>query len=148
LVDDAARYISINFLKKKDEVAQKVIEYLLHLKTHGKFPKAIRMDHSKEIINETLGTWCHENGIDIQMTAPYSPSQNRVVERVNRTVVALARVMINKLDLPHFLWEFVVSHMVYLRIVFESLVQSGFLPTSGGNRGPDQFIYFKYYMQL
>jgi hypothetical protein len=76
LVDDAARYTTIDFLKKKDEVAQKVIKYLLHLKTHGKCPKAIRMDRGKEFINETLKTWCHENGINIQMTVPYSPSQN------------------------------------------------------------------------
>jgi hypothetical protein len=32
LIDD---YITIDFLKKKDEAAQKVIEYLLHLKMHG-----------------------------------------------------------------------------------------------------------------
>ena len=32
-------------------------------------------------------------------------------------------------------------------IVFVSPVWSSFLPISKGNRGPDQFIYFKYYMQ-
>jgi transposase InsO family protein len=73
------------------------------------------MDQGKEFINETLKTWYCENGIDIQMTAPYSPSQNGVKERMNRTRVELARAMINKLDLPHFLWELAASHMVYLR---------------------------------
>jgi transposase InsO family protein len=73
------------------------------------------MDRSKEFVNDTLKTWCRENGIDIQLTAPYSPSQNGVAERMNRTIVELARAMINKRDLPHFLWELAVSHAVYLR---------------------------------
>jgi hypothetical protein len=34
-----------------------------------------------------------------------------------------------------------------LRLVFKSPVWSGFLPTSGGNHGPDRFIYYRYYMQ-
>jgi hypothetical protein len=58
LVDDATCYITMDFLKKKDKAAQKVIEYLLHLKTHGKPLKAIRMDHVKEFVNDTLKTWC------------------------------------------------------------------------------------------
>jgi hypothetical protein len=33
---------------------------------------------------------------------------------MNRTVVELARAMINKQDLPHFLWELAASHAVYL----------------------------------
>jgi hypothetical protein len=47
----------MDFLKKKDEAAQKVIEYLLHLKTHRKTLKMIRMDCGKEFVNETLKTW-------------------------------------------------------------------------------------------
>jgi transposase InsO family protein len=73
------------------------------------------MDRGKEFINETLKTWCRENGIDIQMTMPYSPSQNGVAERMNRTIVELARAMINKLDLPHFLWELAAAHAVHLQ---------------------------------
>jgi hypothetical protein len=38
-------------------------------------------------------------------------------------------------------------HHVDPQIVFESPVRSGFLPTSGGNHGPDWFMYFKDYMQ-
>jgi hypothetical protein len=33
-------------------------------------------------------------------------------------------------------------------VVFESPVRSGFLPPSGCNHRPDQFIYFKIYLQL
>jgi hypothetical protein len=113
-IDDAGWYTTVNFLKKKDEAVQKVIEYLTHLKTQGRSPKAIRFDHGKEFINETLNKWCHENRIQIQMTAPYSPSQNGVTEWMNRTIVELLRVMINSQDLPHFLWELAAAHAIYL----------------------------------
>jgi len=47
------------------------------------------------------------------MTAPYSPSQNGVAERMNRTLVELARAMMR--ELPQFLWEYAVNHASYLQ---------------------------------
>jgi len=93
-VDDSERFVTTEFLKTKGQAAQKVIEYLTHLKTHERNPKAIHIDRGKEFVNETLNKWCRYHGIDIQMTAPYSPSQNGVAERMNRTLVELARAMI------------------------------------------------------
>ena len=49
------------------------------------------------------------------MTAPYSPSQNGVAERMNCTLVELSRAMIKASDLPKFLWEPAVAHAVYVR---------------------------------
>ena len=46
------------------------------------------------------------------MTAPYSPSQNGVAEQMNRTIVEPARAMLH--GLPEFLWEYTVSHSLYL----------------------------------
>ena len=37
--------------------------------------------------------WCHDHGIEVQMTAPYSPSQNGVAERMNRMLVEIAQAM-------------------------------------------------------
>ena len=43
-VDDAERFSTMEFLKQKGEAPQKVKEYLMHLKTQGRKPKAIRVD--------------------------------------------------------------------------------------------------------
>jgi transposase InsO family protein len=115
LVDDAARFITVNFLKRKDEASQMVKNYLMFLKTHGRNPKAIRTDRGKEFINEQLTPWCREHGIEVQTTAPYSPFQNGIAERSNRTLVELARAMIAAKNLPEFLWEPAVKHAAYLR---------------------------------
>jgi hypothetical protein len=102
-------------MKKKSDVVEKVKNYLTYLKTQGKLPKAIRFDNGKEFLNQGLKDWCAQQGIDIQTTAPYSPSQNGVAERMNRTVVELARAMINSHQLPQFLWEHAIAHAVYVR---------------------------------
>jgi transposase InsO family protein len=46
-------------------------------------PKVIQMDWGKEFVNKKLKQWCKEKGIEIRLTAPYSPSQNGVTEQMN-----------------------------------------------------------------
>ena len=57
-IDDASRFITINCMKTKLEVVQKVKNYLMHRQTQGKTPKAIRFNCGKEFLNEELVTWC------------------------------------------------------------------------------------------
>jgi len=52
-------------------------------------------------VNDDLKAWCQEQGKEIQMTTPYSPSQNGVAEQMNHTIIELAWVMI--CGLPEFL---------------------------------------------
>ena len=114
-VDDATRYVTVRFLKKKTEAVEHVKYYMQNLKTHSKPPKTIKIDRGKEFLNEQLKTWLDENGLDIQATAPYSPSQNGIAERMNRTLVELGRAMLKGQDLPEFLWDFAIAHAAYLR---------------------------------
>lgn len=65
-------------------------------------------------MKKTLDAWCHQQGIDIELTAPYTPSQNRVAERANRTLVKLVRAMICRQNVPK-LWEHAVAHVAYLQ---------------------------------
>ena len=55
-------------------------------KIKQKFGKALaymRIDNGKELINEEIINFCRGEGITIETTAPYSPSQNGVAERFN-----------------------------------------------------------------
>ena len=45
-----------------------------------------------------------QKGIVVEPTAGYSPEQNGVSERLNRTIQERARAMIIAQDLPLFLW--------------------------------------------
>jgi len=115
LVDDNSRWITIHYLKEKNQAAKYIKNYLATLITQGRKPKAIRVDRGKEFLSDQLKDWCEERGIEIQLTAPYSPSQNGIAERMNRTLVELARAMRIAADLPEHLWEPAITHAVYLR---------------------------------
>jgi transposase InsO family protein len=114
IIDDASRYIIVKFLKTKDQTGNFVREHLTYLSVQGKKPLTIRMDRGREFINKELISWCQERGIETQQTAPYSPSQNGVAERVNHTLVELARTMLASTKLPEFLWEPVIQHAAYV----------------------------------
>ena len=73
------------------------------------------MDNGKELVNEEVKKFCAEEGITIETSAPYSPSQNGVAERFNRTLIELVRAMLIAKDLPSFLWDEAVSHATYIR---------------------------------
>jgi len=124
MVDDASRYITVKFLKAKSDATAKIKDYLAYLAVRDKTPCALRMDRGTEFVNEELRTWCHSQGIRFQLTAPYSPSQNGVAERMNRTLVELARAMLAASELPEFLWEPAVVHAAYVR----NLAYTKFLP--------------------
>ena len=115
LVDDASRFVTVEFLKSKRQAGQRIKDYVTHLMARGLSPCVIRMDHGTEFINEDLRTWCHSKRIRYQMTAPHSPSQNGVAERMNRTLEELSRAMLIDLKLPEFLWEPAVVHAAYVR---------------------------------
>ena len=48
--------------------------------------------------------FCTQHGIVHQTTAPYTPQQNGVAERKNRTLKDMINSMLNSLGLPHNLW--------------------------------------------
>jgi hypothetical protein len=114
-VDDYGRYVTVNPMKKKNEANQYVKDYLTYLIAHERMPEAIRIDEGKEFDNKDLKDWCRSKGIVMEFTAPESSSQNGVAERMNRTLVELARTMLKARDLPFFLWDLAVLHAAYLR---------------------------------
>jgi hypothetical protein len=54
MVDNAKQYVTVKFIKEKTEAAQLVINYLAHLISHGRTPKAIQIDWGKEFVNQKL----------------------------------------------------------------------------------------------
>jgi len=114
LIDNASRHVTIEFLKTKTQATQKVKDYITYLKARGASPCAIKMDRGTEFLNKNLQNWCHKQGMELQLTTPYSPPQNGVVERMNHMLVELVWAMIADTGLPKFLWEPTVAHATYL----------------------------------
>ena len=65
MIDDAARYITIEFLKTKDQAAQKIMNYMTYLKVWDRTPCAICADRGTEFVNQSLKDWCQSQGIEL-----------------------------------------------------------------------------------
>ncbi|KAG7558463.1 Zinc finger CCHC-type [Arabidopsis thaliana x Arabidopsis arenosa] len=53
-------------------------------------------------------------GIKRHLTAPYTPQQNGVVERRNRTLLEMARSILKHMHMPNYLWGEAIRHSTYL----------------------------------
>lgn len=59
-------------------------------------------------------TFCKNKGIQIHETMAYSPQQNEVSERFNRTLNDKIRTMLIESSVPSFLWSEAVYAAVYI----------------------------------
>ncbi|CAL9028710.1 unnamed protein product [Prunus brigantina] len=64
----------------------------------------IRTNHGSEFENSQFLKFCEEMGIKHEFSAPITPQQNGVVERNNRVLVEMARVMLNSKNLAKHCW--------------------------------------------
>ena len=83
-------------------------------KQTGKCVKVLCSDSGAEFINNAMSSFLKEKGILRQLTAPYTPRQNGVSERKNRTSVESARYMLHYAGLSYKFWAEAVSNAVYV----------------------------------
>ena len=67
-----------------------------------------------EYTSKEFDEYCRQEGIRRQLTVPYTPEQNGVAERKNRSIVGVARAMLHDQSLPFFLWAKACSTVVYI----------------------------------
>jgi transposase InsO family protein len=114
--DVKSRRSMLYFAKGKDETLTKFEQYKAYMETQtGRKLKTLRCDNGGEYVNAKFKDFCAKAGIEMQTTAPHSPSQNGIAERLNRTIVERARAMLFSADLPKFLWPEAVAYSTYLK---------------------------------
>ena len=85
----------VYFLKAKSEAFENFKKFKTLMENQsGKKVKALRTDRGGEFLSKEFIEYCEEAGIKRELTAPYTPEQNGVAERKNRTVVEMARSML------------------------------------------------------
>jgi len=75
--------------------------------------KKIRNDNGKEFDNTNIEAYCDEVGIKHEVSTTYTPQQNGVVERKNRTLITLARTMLDEYNTPESLWAKAINTACY-----------------------------------
>src|SRR5260221_7252130 len=115
LRDDYSNFRRVYFLEKKSEAQPLLLSYFNFVKTQqGREIKTVRSDRGTEFCNDAIEQLSRERGFVHQTTVGYSPEQNGCIERDNRTVVELARSLLQASDLPEKWWGEAVSTAVYI----------------------------------
>jgi transposase InsO family protein len=115
LVDDYSRFMWVMLLPTKDgaPAAIKNVQAAAERKS-GKKLRILRTDRGGEFTANHFKKYFEELGMQRQLTAPYSPPQNGVIEQRNQTVVGAARNMLKAKDLPGTFWGEAVMSVVYV----------------------------------
>lgn len=80
----------------------------------GEHIQTLRTDRGREFISQEFNMFCNDSGIKRHLTAPYTPQQNGVVERRNRTLMEMARSIMKHMSVPNRLWGEAIKHSTYL----------------------------------
>ena len=85
------------FLKTKDEVKEAFMKYKNYAETKLETKiKTLRTDNGLEYCGKDFSRFLAENGIKREYSTPYTPQQNGVAERINRTLVEMAGCMLQE----------------------------------------------------
>ena len=116
IVDDYSRCMWVALLKEKSEALEQFVRFKSMAEAEkGVKIKSIRSDpRGGDFTSDDFKELCDRSGIKKQLIAPYTPQQNGVVERKNRTIMGLVRSMLKEKELPLELWGEAVSTCVYV----------------------------------
>ena len=97
IVDDFSRFTWVFFLQDKSEVQETFKKFARRAQNEFEVKiKRIRSDNGSEFKNTSIEKFLDEEGIKHEFSAPYTPQQNGVVERKNRTLIEAARTMLDE----------------------------------------------------
>ena len=114
-IDDYSRKAWVYLLNEKSEALECFKNYKKMVEKEVEQPiKCLRTDRGGEFTSLDFKAFCQEEGIKRQLTTAYTPHQNGVAERKNRTVMNMARCMLAAKKMPKSFWTEAVNWTFYL----------------------------------
>ena len=116
IIDDNSRYCSIFFLHKKSDVFDTFLTWLKATEREMKTSLSrIRVDNGGEFKNSRMTALCADRGYRQEFTNSYTPQQNGVAERYNRTLLDTVRSLLTSANLPVHWWGEAAQCANYMR---------------------------------
>ena len=104
-IDNCTRYCYVYLLNSKDEAMNMFITYKAEVENQlNKNIKILKSDRGGEYESNDFSELCAKFGIIHQTTAPYTPQQNGIAERKNRTLKEMVNSMLVSSGAPQNLW--------------------------------------------
>ena len=116
-IDDTIRMTSLFVLKTKmmeKEIMECFLKFRNIFEQDGRRIKSIRTDGGGEY-QKQMADSCRETGIHHEETAAYTPQQNDVAERANRTIRERIHAILADMDLPKELWAELACTVAHLK---------------------------------
>lgn len=114
-IDDYSRKVYVYMLTHKSEALEKFKEFKNQVENElNRKIKILRSDNGKEYVNHSFHNFLRSAGIIHQTSNPYTPEQNGLAERMNRTLVEKAKCMIFNACLQKEYWAEAISTAAYI----------------------------------
>jgi transposase InsO family protein len=114
IVDDYSRFTWVFVLQEKYHTQETLKGFLRRAQNEfGLRIKKIRSDNGTEFKNSQIEGFLEEEGIKHELSSPYTPQQNGVMERKNRTLLDMARTMLDEYKTSDRFWAEAVNAACY-----------------------------------
>lgn len=114
-LDDYTHFTAAYLMKSKTEAFHYFKIYEAMATAHFNFKlNRFRCDNGREYLSKEMKRYFQEKGISFEFTIRYTPEQNGVAERLNRTICEKARCLLLNSELSKNFWSDAVRTAVYL----------------------------------
>ena len=129
ITDEYSRFITVYFLETRSQAPSLILQCIdLYKAQYGYSVKIIQTDNAAELTSSYLKKKLLERGIQLQTSVPYTPEQNGLAERVNRTLIDRARTMLLHAGLEKSYWKFAVACAAHVTNRIPSSANNGRSP--------------------
>lgn len=112
--DDSTGFRVIQCMTKKSEALRHFKDFVVQLHRETNFHVSrLRTDRGAEYTSSAFREYLHQRGIAQELTTPYTPEQNGVAERDNRTLMEAVRSMIYSANVHTRFWGEALHNAVY-----------------------------------
>lgn len=114
--DDSTRWTEVRFLQSKDQALEEFKTFKTFVeKQHDAKIKAIQSDNGREYVNKKFDEYLSAQGIQRRLATAYTPEQNGVAERKNRTLVDSVRCLLLQSGLSPSFWAEAIHIANYIK---------------------------------
>lgn len=128
IVEETSGLVAAKPLKLKSDARDEIIQWIVWAERRLNCKlKALQSDRGGEFVNNSLGGYLKEQGIEHRLSIAGTPQQNGIAERANRTLIEMARAMLVGAACPHSLWG---EAVVYASHVLNAIKREGRRPAA------------------
>ena len=114
-IDESTGKALVRLIKRKSDVTQLSKQAIAYFETQlGCSVKCFRSDNGGEYLGAEFVSYCADKGISYEFSSPYTPQQNGIAERFNRTIKDRVRAMLEECTLSNDFWPYALEYACHI----------------------------------